>query len=188
MYNNWTDDAILSELGSRLRQQRLNQNVSQTDLAEKAGVSWGTLRNAEAGKGSSVTTLIRLLRALGVLQRLEADHEPPIHREYEQTADQTEYEHVSERTRQVKPESRHVDRGGDPDAHIGGPDAEMESGREGRNRKGDKVLGDEQATNAGDFTCVQRSDHHDRIGAGASFRQKRVPNGVLATCPGAGVA
>ncbi len=83
MYNNWTDDAILSELGSRLRQQRLNQNVSQTDLAEKAGVSWGTLRNAEAGKGSSVTTLIRLLRALGVLQRLETllpEPEPsPLH-------------------------------------------------------------------------------------------------------------
>lgn len=72
MFKGWADDAILKELGDRLRQQRLNRDISQVALAARAGVSLGTLRNAEAGAGSSMTTLIRLLRALGMLHRLEA--------------------------------------------------------------------------------------------------------------------
>ena len=71
MFRNWTDDAVLKELGHRLRRQRLNQNISQADLAKKAGVSQATLRNAESGNGSSMTTFVRLLRALGMLDRLE---------------------------------------------------------------------------------------------------------------------
>ena len=72
MFQGWTDHAILEELGDRLRRQRLNRNISQAALAARAGVSLGTLRNAEAGAGSSLATLIRLLRALGMLHRLEA--------------------------------------------------------------------------------------------------------------------
>jgi len=67
----WTDEAILGELGDRLRQARLNANVTQQDLAERAGVSLGALRGAEAGSGTSMTTFVRIMRALGLLDRIE---------------------------------------------------------------------------------------------------------------------
>ena len=71
MFRSWTDQAILEDLGSRIRQHRLNRNISQGAVAERAGVSVATVRNLESGNGSSVTTLIRLLRGLGMLHRLE---------------------------------------------------------------------------------------------------------------------
>lgn len=71
-FDAWSDDAILVELGDRLRRERLNRNTSQEAVAERAGVSIGTLRNAESGTGSSMTTFIRLLRSLGLVHRLDA--------------------------------------------------------------------------------------------------------------------
>jgi transcriptional regulator with XRE-family HTH domain len=71
-FEDWSDDAVLAELGDRLRRERLNRNVSQEVLAERAGVSLGTLRNAESGAGTSMTTFIRLLRALGMIHRLDS--------------------------------------------------------------------------------------------------------------------
>jgi len=71
-FASWTDEAILGELGGRLRRARLNANVSQQALADRAGVSLGALRSAEAGRGSSMTTFIRLMRALGFVDRMDA--------------------------------------------------------------------------------------------------------------------
>ena len=71
-FTGWTDEAILGDLGDRLRRARLNANVSQQDLADRAGVSLGALRGAEAGNGSSMTTFVRLMRALGYLERIDA--------------------------------------------------------------------------------------------------------------------
>jgi len=67
----WSDEAILGELGDRLRQARLNANVTQQELADRAGVSLGALRGAEAGSGTSMTTFVRIMRALGLLDRIE---------------------------------------------------------------------------------------------------------------------
>ncbi|ANO51251.1 helix-turn-helix domain-containing protein [Woeseia oceani] len=70
---------ILAELGRRLRQRRLNVNLTQEALAAHAGVSLNTLRNAELGRNSSLDTLINLLRslnALGQLQQLLPDEGP----------------------------------------------------------------------------------------------------------------
>lgn len=72
VFKGWSDEAILVEMGGRLRRERLNRDVSQEVLAEQAGLSLGTLRNAEAGTGSSMTTFIRLLRALGMIDRMDA--------------------------------------------------------------------------------------------------------------------
>ncbi|KAA3641773.1 MAG: XRE family transcriptional regulator [Armatimonadetes bacterium] len=71
-FDAWADDAILEELGIRLRQERLNRNITQEELARAAGISIGALRNAESGGGSSLTTFVRMLRALGLLHRVEA--------------------------------------------------------------------------------------------------------------------
>jgi transcriptional regulator with XRE-family HTH domain len=67
----WSDDAILAELGDRLRSERLGKNISQKEVATAGGVSIKTLHNLESGEGSSLTTLVRVLRALGSLDRLD---------------------------------------------------------------------------------------------------------------------
>jgi len=68
----WSDEAILVELGARLRRVRLNANVTQQELADRAGVSLGAVRGAEAGSGTSLTTFIRVLRALGLVDGIGA--------------------------------------------------------------------------------------------------------------------
>ena len=52
-------------LGERLRALRLNQNLDQITLAQRAGISVGALKNIENGAGSTVKSLLSVLRALG---------------------------------------------------------------------------------------------------------------------------
>ena len=66
-----TDEAILAELGGRLAQRRLELQLTQEMLAEQAGVSKRTVERIEAGATTQMSTLIRILRALELLDRLE---------------------------------------------------------------------------------------------------------------------
>ena len=59
-----TDDRE-AEIGRQLRSLRLRQDLDQRTLAERAGVALNVVKNLEAGKGSTVSSLIRVLRALG---------------------------------------------------------------------------------------------------------------------------
>jgi len=60
------------ELGRRLSAQRLNRNLTQRQLADAAAVSINTLRRLEAGDNVSLDTLIRVMEALDLGDRLEA--------------------------------------------------------------------------------------------------------------------
>lgn len=60
------------DLGERLRRMRLRRNLDQRTTAEKAGVSERALRNLETGRGSTVETLLRTLRALDALEGLDS--------------------------------------------------------------------------------------------------------------------
>ncbi len=51
-------------LGDQVRRARIDADLRQQDLARLAGVSEVALRNLENGRGSSLTTLIRVVRAL----------------------------------------------------------------------------------------------------------------------------
>lgn len=62
---NHTVDELESELGERIRTYRLTKNIQQTALAERAGVGITALRNLENGRGSTVRTLLSIVRALG---------------------------------------------------------------------------------------------------------------------------
>jgi transcriptional regulator with XRE-family HTH domain len=62
---------VEAEIGRRLESIRLAQNISQSDLASEAGVSRRTITRLENGGGISVETLIRIMRALGIEQRLD---------------------------------------------------------------------------------------------------------------------
>lgn len=66
-----TDGAVLGELGSRLRETRLQRNLTQAWLAAEAGVSTPTLAKLESGRPVQLATLVRVLRALGMLNGLE---------------------------------------------------------------------------------------------------------------------
>ena len=54
-----------AELGQQLRDLRLRQNINQQQLAEQAGIALNAVKNLESGKGSTVSTLVKVLRALG---------------------------------------------------------------------------------------------------------------------------
>lgn len=67
-----SDRAVIREIGRRVQRERLNRNVSQADLASKAGVSRGGIQNLEAGRSCTLTLLIRVLRALDRLESLDS--------------------------------------------------------------------------------------------------------------------
>ncbi len=54
-----------AELGRHLRDLRLRQNIDQRQLADQAGVALNVVKGLEGGKGATVTSLIKVLRALG---------------------------------------------------------------------------------------------------------------------------
>lgn len=66
-----TTDAVLAELGRRLRRVRLDQNRTVEEVAEEAGVGARTLSRLEGGEGATLANVVRVLRALGRLEALE---------------------------------------------------------------------------------------------------------------------
>jgi transcriptional regulator with XRE-family HTH domain len=72
-----TDEAILADLGTRLSAARLSRNLTQARLAEDAGVAKRTLERMEAGESAQLTSFVRILRALDLLDRLDMLLPPP---------------------------------------------------------------------------------------------------------------
>lgn len=62
-----TTDELEQRLGERIRSLRLSKNLDQATVASRAGVSLRTVKNLEHGRGSSVSTLTAVVRALGRL-------------------------------------------------------------------------------------------------------------------------
>ena len=62
----------MQALGRRLARHRLNRNLTQSALAAQAGVSTLTVQRIERGHSLQATNLIRILRALGLLDNLDA--------------------------------------------------------------------------------------------------------------------
>ena len=63
---------IAEQLGKKLEQIRLSQNISQADLAKSAGVSRSTMTRIADGKGISLDSFIRVMQALGLTNHLAA--------------------------------------------------------------------------------------------------------------------
>lgn len=71
-------DEFEAALGAQIRRARLRQDIDQMTLAQRASVSVGSVRNLESGRGARLTTLVRVLLALGLtdwLQTLEPEPE-----------------------------------------------------------------------------------------------------------------
>lgn len=67
-----TDAAVLTELGARIARNRLERNWTQADLAREAGLGQATIQRIERGRSVQMTSLVRLLRTLGLLEALDA--------------------------------------------------------------------------------------------------------------------
>ena len=65
-----TSDEVTAELGLRLKAVRLSQSLTQADLAERAGVSVGTVKVLEKTGQTSVASLIRVV--LGLTDQLQS--------------------------------------------------------------------------------------------------------------------
>jgi transcriptional regulator with XRE-family HTH domain len=73
-YINWShrsDQAIEKALGAYIKEMRLRQNKSQSEVAKQANISRSTLSLMERGEAGTISTLIKILRVLNQLQTLE---------------------------------------------------------------------------------------------------------------------
>lgn len=70
-------DELELRLGERLRALRIERDLTQAELAEAANVSLGALKRLERGMGSTTSTLVSVLRALGQERWVDALGPPP---------------------------------------------------------------------------------------------------------------
>lgn len=64
-------DEILTEIGRRIKAARISLGATQKEMAERTGFSQRTISNLETGKDVSLSTVIEVLRSLGLLQSME---------------------------------------------------------------------------------------------------------------------
>lgn len=68
---NESEQVIMKELGSRIKQYRISLNITQNGLAEKCGVSASTVVRIENGDDSIFSNYIKILNGLGLTQNLD---------------------------------------------------------------------------------------------------------------------
>jgi transcriptional regulator with XRE-family HTH domain len=66
-----SDKALMGTIGAFIQHHRLNQNRSQSDVAESAGISRSTLSILERGEKVSLASLLQVLRVLDLLHIMD---------------------------------------------------------------------------------------------------------------------
>ena len=64
------DPELIATLGRRLRAHRIQQELTVEELAAQAGVTPLTVLKAERGSNVTLRTLLRILRALGMIDQV----------------------------------------------------------------------------------------------------------------------
>lgn len=62
---------VLAEMGRRIKAARVAMAVTQEEMAELTHLSQRTISSLENGKDAAFSTVIEVLRALGMLQSME---------------------------------------------------------------------------------------------------------------------
>ena len=70
-FEKMTNSAVSAEIGRRVERYRLDNNITQDDLADTIGVTRKTYAKLESGQ-CKLETLIAALRALGQIGQLES--------------------------------------------------------------------------------------------------------------------
>lgn len=86
---------LVQQLCDRLRRERLVQQMTQAEVAARAGVGVNTLSNLENGRNVSFETVVRVAMVLGRQDELEALFKPRL----ESLEDLARYEASSQRQR-----------------------------------------------------------------------------------------
>ena len=63
-------EAILAEMVRRLVQYRIELNLTQQDVSDQTGISLRTIKRIEMGRDCQFLTMIRLLQAYDLIDRL----------------------------------------------------------------------------------------------------------------------
>ena len=106
---NWKvlkDEKVLEQLGKELRRMRLERNLSQAKVAERAGLDRTTVVKLEAGRAATLLTVVQVLRAMGKLEVLDAFHEVPQPTPYMLVEAQTES--LSKQRKRASPQTPDV--------------------------------------------------------------------------------
>ncbi len=91
---NWTtfkDDQVVERLGAELRRMRLDRNLSQAEVATRAGLDRTTVVKLEGGRAATLLTVVQVLRAIGRLEVLDGFHEEPRPTPYQLVEQQEKY-------------------------------------------------------------------------------------------------
>lgn len=83
-------DEMVSLLCDRLRKERINQQMTQSELAKRAGIGVNTLSNLESGKNTGFENIICVAMVLGRTDELQGLFKPRLEsledlRRYEST-------------------------------------------------------------------------------------------------------
>ena len=96
-------DEIVQLLCERLRKERLLRQMTQADLAARAGIGVNTVSNLEAGRNVGFESVIRVATVLGRLKELEALFKPQL----DSLDDMLRYENSAKRQR-IKKKASHA--------------------------------------------------------------------------------
>lgn len=66
-----SNSEILSEIGIRIKDNRINQGLTQKDLSDKTGLSLKTISNMENGKDFGFDSFLRVLKVLNIVENIE---------------------------------------------------------------------------------------------------------------------
>lgn len=66
-----SNNALLVQIGLKVKSRRITANLTQKQLSEQAGVALSAVGNIEKGQNSSLLTLIQVLRTIKSLDLLE---------------------------------------------------------------------------------------------------------------------
>jgi transcriptional regulator with XRE-family HTH domain len=64
-------DEVVKRICARLRKERMVLNMTQADLAGRAGIAANTVSNLEAGRNVGFEAVVRVAMALGRIKELE---------------------------------------------------------------------------------------------------------------------
>lgn len=67
-----SDRALIRQIGSYVRHHRLQQNRTQEDVANAAGISRSTLSLLERGETVTLLTFVQVIRVLDLLHLMDA--------------------------------------------------------------------------------------------------------------------
>lgn len=71
-------DEVVKLLCDRLRKERLSRQMTQAEVAARAGIGVNTVSNLESGKNVGFENVVRVAMVLGRLGELEALFQPKV--------------------------------------------------------------------------------------------------------------